>query len=45
MGKESNQFVLCELVGNLKELRDRSRKGDAEVAKEFFELYVFDDNQ
>ena len=44
-GKKSNQFVLSELVGNMKQFRDRIKKGDAEVAKEFFKLYVFDDNQ
>lgn len=45
LGKKSNQFVLSELVSNLKQFRDRSKKGDTEVAKEFFDLYVFDDNQ
>jgi hypothetical protein len=35
-----------QLIGHLKEVRDRSRKGEmASVLHEFFNLYRFDDNQ
>lgn len=35
-----------QLIGHLKELRDRARKGEmAAVLHEFFNLYRFDDNQ
>jgi len=44
-GEKSNQFVLTELVKHLKELRDRSKNGDTKVAEEFFNIYVFNDNQ
>ena len=35
-------YTLQELAKNLREFRDRHRTGDARVADEFFELYVFD---
>lgn len=42
----THQWVLEELVRNLKELRDRSAAGDSEAAlREFFALFVFNDNQ
>ena len=35
-----------QLIGHLKELRDRARKGEmVAVFHEFFNLYRFDDNQ
>lgn len=39
-------WLVKQLIGDLKELRDRARKGEmAAVLHEFFNLYRFDDNQ
>ena len=39
------QFALDNVVNNLKELRDRTAKGDLTSLDEFFEIFVFDDDQ
>lgn len=43
--KGGHAFLLAELVRHLKELRDRTDRGDMTAVTEFFELYRFDDNQ
>ena len=39
------RFVLRELVGNLKELKNRFDAGDVAAVNEFFDLYVFNDSE
>lgn len=40
------KYALEELADNLKELRDRSRRGDGQAAlNDFFSVYVFGDGQ
>ena len=41
----ASKYVLTEFIGNLKELRDRTRSGDMTALADFFDLYVFDGNQ
>ncbi|MBV5350587.1 hypothetical protein JZU71_05615, partial [bacterium] len=38
-------WLLGELITNLKELRDRTKTGDMSALDEFFTLFVFNDNQ
>lgn len=38
-------YVIKEMVENLKELRDRTSKGDLSVLDEFFNLYLFNDDK
>jgi len=39
----NKQWLLDELVRNLKELRDRIKAGDMAALDEFFALFVFND--
>ena len=41
----AKEWVLGELVRNLKELRDRTDAGDIKALDEFFDLFVFNDDQ
>lgn len=41
----AKEWVLEELVKNLKELRDRTDAGDMKALDEFFGLFVFNDDQ
>ena len=41
----AKEWVLGELVRNLKELRDRTDAGDMKALDEFFGLFVFNDDQ
>lgn len=34
------QFCITELIGNLRELKQRAAAGDTGVVKEFFDIYV-----
>jgi hypothetical protein len=38
-----NKYVVTEMIKNLKELRDRTAKGDITALDEFFGLYIFSD--
>jgi hypothetical protein len=37
------QYAIGELIGNLRELRDRTKAGDMAAIEEFFSVYVFGD--
>ena len=41
----AKEWVLGELVRNLKELRDRTDAGDMKALDEFFGLFVFNDDR
>lgn len=43
-GQSAKEWVLGELVRNLKELRDRTDAGDIKALDEFFGLFVFNDD-
>ena len=42
---EQGKWLAEKLVADLKELRDRTQKGDKAALDEFFTLYCFDENR
>jgi hypothetical protein len=43
--KQYYEFSINEFVDNLKELRDRTKNGDFKALNEFFEIYVFNNEE
>jgi len=43
--KRELQWVLEELVRNLKELKERTDKGDMAAIDEFFDIFVFNEKR